>query len=142
MWVMSLVGGLFLMFLIPCVLLFEHSYWRPVRVGGSVTGIEDPLNLVILGASTTLLALLTFRKRIRLPPPAVAALVERGAVAAVPATVFRFSWMLEAHVLNSSILANLVGCATILALRKDIWPVPVLQMMVNLPVYWSAIHLW
>jgi hypothetical protein len=141
----ALWGGLLMLPLLPTFLFFEGNYWSPIRIGGLVLGIEDPLCLFALGSVATACGFIPFRSRISINtrPHQVILRVSTAVLGAVLFCLFLMAGY-SAH--TACLLAFSGLLLLVLILRHSLWHLSLIGALsfstLGCVMLWLAFWIW
>jgi hypothetical protein len=118
-----IVGGLLHLPLFPFALIYNREYWSPVRLGGGLLGIEDALFAFLVGAAAWLFGTWRFRSRLELTYRWPLFLVRYGGMVLFTTSLIIFFWSSGLGIMTASVIAGVISVATILGLKRDLWPI-------------------
>lgn len=116
-------------------LIFQDSYWNPIRLGGWRFGIEDLFCLFYLGSLSSSAAFLPFLQNM-CADFQICRILKRGAFwGSIGLCIFLFLWLSDLDPHTSVIAAYFAVLVFLLILRNDLWPITLSGFLIFGPAY-------
>lgn len=116
-------------------LIFEGSYWHPIRFGGWSFGIEDLLCLFYLGSLSSSAAFLPFLKQVS-ADLVISRILKRGLFwGCTGLSIFLILWMSAMDPHTSVLMSYFTVLVLLLFQRHDLWPISLSGFLIVGPAY-------
>ncbi|MEI6645339.1 MAG: carotenoid biosynthesis protein [bacterium] len=131
----ALLSGLICLPAAPLALLHEGIYWSPVRWGGGHFGIEDVLFAFLCGCLVWLLAAWPFRCRLEIDGRVSMCIRRYLLITALYTVTCVLLWYAGLKGLANTMVGATVPVIVALILRRTLWPVAALGVLLFVPLY-------
>lgn len=138
-WRMMLLSGLANVPSFGMLIYLEEKYWRPVRIGGWILGLEDALCSFVVAAMAWFIAALFFRDRILLEMRGAMVWCRYLLVAGFSMAAFLMAFFAGLSGMSALIVACAGVTLFLLATQKPLWPLALLGLFAFPAFYLSVV---
>ena len=126
----------------PFLIFLENEYWRPVRLGGWILGVEDILCSFMVAAMVWFVIGLLFGRRIALSDRLRIVWPRYRIIAGVSVLIFLLCYMVGLTGMTSLVLSCMIVTGLLLCRNRELWPIALVGLVGFTAVYLAIVRIY